>query len=155
MRSVLVFVVAMGVLPLLGVHEWTLPLPPHVSAGALFALSLCGMLSMAVALTMLLHIALVMTLASQGVNYILPGLTMVLSGLIVPLPLFPEWMQPFLEAQPFRGLADVPYRIYAGDIGGAQALRDIVQQLLWAGAFVLAGRAWLARAMRRVVIQGG
>jgi ABC-2 type transport system permease protein len=155
MRSVLVFVFAMGLLPLVGYHEWALPLPRDLSAGFLFTLSLGGAVAMAVALTMLLHISLITSLSGQGVNYVLPGIVMVLCGLIVPLPLFPDWMQPFLVAQPFRGLADVPYRIYSGDIGGAQALRDIAQQLVWAGVFVVAGRAWLSRAMRRVVIQGG
>ena len=44
------------------------------------------------------------------------GVVIVFSGLIIPLPLFPDWLQPLLYWQPFRGLADVPYRIYGGNI---------------------------------------
>ena len=38
------------------------------------------------------------------------------AGLIVPLPLFPDWLQPFLYWQPFRGMADVPFHVYSGHI---------------------------------------
>jgi ABC-2 type transport system permease protein len=155
MRGVLLVAFAMGLLPLLGLHEWALTPPPDLPAAALFVLSFAATLLMAVALTMLLHISLVTTLESQGVNYFLPPLVMVLCGLIVPLPLFPDWMQPFLQLQPFRGLADVPYRIYAGNLSGWQALRDIIQQVVWASTFVVLGRVWLTRAVRRVVVQGG
>jgi ABC-2 type transport system permease protein len=78
-----------------------------------------------------------------------------LSGMLVPLPLFPAWLQPLLSVQPFRGLADVPFRIYTGHIAPAAALLEIAQQLLWCAALIWLGRGLLARALRRVVIQGG
>ena len=33
----------------------------------------------------------------------------VLSGALVPLPLFPDWLQPALALQPFAGLVDIPF----------------------------------------------
>jgi len=75
--------------------------------------------------------------------------------LIVPLPLFPDWLQWFLEVQPFRGVADVPFRIYCGDIAPPAAVLDILQQVAWTLIIVAIGRWWLARSVHRVVVQGG
>jgi ABC-2 type transport system permease protein len=80
---------------------------------------------------------------------------MVLSGMIVPLPLYPDWLQPFLELQPFRGIVDVPYRIYVGDILPAMALADILQQFVWTAIIIAIGYVLLNKSMRRLVVQGG
>ena len=50
----------------------------------------------------------------------------VFAGMVIPLPLFPDWMQLFLRWQPFRGLVDVPFRIYSGNIPPAIALLEII-----------------------------
>ncbi len=39
-----------------------------------------------------------------------------LSGMVDPLPLFPEWAQVALRSLPFAGLVDLPFRIYTGHI---------------------------------------
>ena len=85
----------------------------------------------------------------------MPSITMVLSGMIVPLPLFPDFLQPFLNAQPFRGLVDVPFRIYSGNIDAAAAWPDIAQQFIWALIIIGIGKWLLTRSMHRVVVQGG
>ena len=110
---------------------------------------------LATAITMLMHISLVWTISGEGFNRMMPGLTAILSGMIVPLPLFPDWMQPFLNWQPFRGLCDVPYRIYTGNIGAADALPEIAQQLGWVVLIVAFGYWLLSVSTKRVVIQGG
>jgi ABC-2 type transport system permease protein len=110
---------------------------------------------LASALTMLMHVALIWTLSGEGLNRIMPSLVTVLSGNIVPLPLFPDWLQPFLNFQPFRGLVDVPFRIYVGDISVAAAFPDILQQVFWIVVIVLLGRWLLTRSMATMVVQGG
>ena len=80
-------------------------------------MSLTATVALASAITMLMHVALIWTLSGRGFNTVMTGLVIVFSGLTIPLPLFPDWLQPFLYWQPFRGLADVPYRIYSGNIG--------------------------------------
>jgi ABC-2 type transport system permease protein len=78
-----------------------------------------------------------------------------LSGALVPLPLLPEWIQPLAAALPFRGLLDTPFRLYLGHLPPAEALLAVAHQLAWTVALVLLGRWLLARALRRVVVQGG
>jgi ABC-2 type transport system permease protein len=85
----------------------------------------------------------------------MPGIVPVLSGLIVPLPLFPDWMQGFLYWQPLRGMADVPFRIYSGHIAPADAVFEIGLQWCWVAALVAFGIWLLGRARGRLVVQGG
>jgi ABC-2 type transport system permease protein len=142
-------------LPVVGLEEWALPPPASVLSGLLFVGSVVGVLFLSVAFTTILHIALMWTISGEGFNRIMPGLVTVLSGLIVPLPLFPDWLQPFLYWQPFRGMADVPYRIYSGHIPVEMALNEIGLQWLWFVVIVGFGYWLLSRARYRLVIQGG
>jgi ABC-2 type transport system permease protein len=150
----MVTVVGFG-LPIIGLQTWALPPPPSLEAAAAFALSLAATVLLASAITMILHVALIWTVSGRGFNAIMTGLVIVLSGMTVPLPLFPDWLQPFLYWQPFRGLADIPFRIYSGHIAAESAVFEIALQLAWALAIVLIGRAVLDYARTRVVVQGG
>jgi ABC-2 type transport system permease protein len=142
-------------LPLMGLGAWALPLPASGTAAALFGVSLVATLVLSTAITMVLQISLMWTLSGEGFNRIMPGVVPLMSGLVVPLPLFPDWLQPLLFWQPFRGLADVPFRIYSGHIPAADALLEISLQGLWCVIIVVFGMRLLARAGQRVVVQGG
>jgi ABC-2 type transport system permease protein len=155
LRCTPILVLAMAVFPFIGLERWALPLPPTPGAGALFLCSLFGLVLLSTAITMLLHVNLLHALTGLGANQIMPSLVFLLSGLTVPLPFYPDWLQPFLQLQPLRGLGDVPYRIYTGHIGLAAGVRDVLQQLAWSAALIALGRWLLARATRRIVVQGG
>ena len=125
LRAIPMVVFAMLVLPAFGLAEWALPVPSFPAlAGFLAAITAAALLSTSI--TVLAHISMLWTLSGEGVDRILPSFVTILSGMIVPLPLFPDWMQPFLSWQPFRGLCDVPYRIYSGNIPIAEAANEIV-----------------------------
>ncbi len=79
----------------------------------------------------------------------------ILSGLYLPLQLWPEGMQTFLYYQPFAGMLDLPVRLYVGAQPLARAGEIVLLQAFWTAVFVLAGRAWIGRSFRKLVIQGG
>lgn len=155
LRCIPMVIFAMLVLPLVGFEDWALQPPDGWSAFLIFSVSLVCALMLSCAITMLMHVFLVWTISGDGLNRIMPSLVIVFSGMVVPLPLFPDWMQPFLDLQPFRGLVDVPFRIYVGDIPVSEAWPDIINQVFWALAFVWAGKAILSRSIRELVVQGG
>ena len=154
LRAIPMVIFAMLLLPAFGLAEWALPAPSVTAlAGFLAAMAAAALLSTAI--TVLAHTSMLWTLSGEGVDRILPSFVTLLSGMIVPLPLFPDWMQPFLEWQPFRGLCDVPYRIYSGNIPMAEAANEIVFTLAWTAVIVCFGRYLLSRGVRRLVVQGG
>jgi ABC-2 type transport system permease protein len=89
------------------------------------------------------------------VSALIPTLVMVLSGMLVPLPFFPDWAQSLLDFLPFRGLVDVPFRLYVGHLPPSSCLPLFAHQLVWTLALVGLGRWILARGTRRLVVQGG
>ena len=155
LRMIPMVIVAAVVLPLVGLGEWALRPPPSVLSGVAFALSLVAMIALASAVTMLMHIALIWTLSGRGVNTVMTGVVIIGSGLVVPLPFFPQWAQGLLYWQPFRGLADTPFRIYSGHIDPQHAAFEIAVQMAWTVVIVGIGYALMMRARTRVVVQGG
>ena len=132
-----------------------LQLPAGWESGAWWVVSMLAALALSSAITVVLNCSLFWTVSGEGVVMIMPALVMLLSGQNLPLPLFPDWLQPFLNWQPFRGLLDVPARIYSGAIPPADAGMNIMSQWAWCGAFMLIGYFMMRRGSRRLVVQGG
>jgi ABC-2 type transport system permease protein len=132
-----------------------LELPPSWACAAAFVVSTASAFLLAAAIATLLNISLLWTISGEGITQIVPTLVVIFSGLIIPLPLFPDWAQPILNALPFRGLGDVPFRLYSGNLPPEQLWSLLAGQLAWTAALILLGRWLLARGARRLVVQGG
>lgn len=155
LRCIPMVIVSMLILPWLGFGDWALKPPPSLAYGICFAASFGLAILLSAAIQMLMHISLLWTISAQGIDRIAPGIILVLSGMIVPLPLFPEWLQPLLVLQPFRGLVDVPFRIYSGHMPLSLAMIEVLGQVIWLCALVGGSRLLLARGARKLVVQGG
>jgi ABC-2 type transport system permease protein len=129
--------------------------PQSFAVGCTFVASIGCSFLLSSALTTLLMLSLFWTLSGEGIVRILPNITILLSGLIVPLPLFPSWLQPFLEVQPIRGILDIPCRIYTGLIPLDQSLYYLMFQLSWAAIAIALGSYVSKRAIGKIQIQGG
>lgn len=132
-----------------------LGLPHSWSSALCYAVSVCAALLLSSALTVVLNSSLFWTISGDGVTLLMPVLMVSLSGLNIPLPFYPDWMQGFLQWQPFRGLLDVPSRIYSGAIPADRAPWEIAGQLAWTGVFLLLGSWMVRRGLNRLVVQGG
>ena len=94
-------------------------------------------------------------ISGDGVMQLLNPLMMLCCGCVLPLPFFPAWAQPILNALPFRGLVDLPYRIYMGHITPAQAWPQLALEVAWIIALISFGRWLLRRGTSKLVVQGG
>lgn len=144
-------------IPLFLVAGLFFDLPPPVSwaAGASFTFSLLFSALLSSAITTLVIVSLFWTLSGEGVQRLLPHIVILFSGMVVPLPLFPGWMQPFLDIQPFRCIIDIPSRLYTGVIPADESLFYLAFQGMWAFLFVAAGRILIKKAVNQFVVQGG
>lgn len=140
---------------LLGMSRWALSAPAGWAAGLLFAVSMVLVVALSASVTTLLDVLTVATLSDRGVNMLVGPLIIVFSGSLVPLPLFPDWMQRALELQPFAGLVDVPFRIYTGHLSASAAVGGLVRQAGWIVVLIVIGRWTMARVMARLQTQGG
>ena len=77
------------------------------------------------------------------------------SGFMMPLGLFPDWMQRLCYLTPFPHILNTVVDIYLNRIVGWDVLEALLLQTLWAAALVLAGQLLLGRGVRRLVILGG
>jgi ABC-2 type transport system permease protein len=143
------------VLPSLGFGRWGLGPPAGLAAVLLFIGSMALVVALASAFSTLLDVLVVMTLSERGVNILVAPLAIVFSGSLIPLPLLPEWLQPFMQYQPFAGLLDSPLRIYSGHLAGWSAVAALGRQAVWTVLLVALGRAMMRRAMARLQTQGG
>jgi ABC-2 type transport system permease protein len=77
------------------------------------------------------------------------------SGAFVPTFLFPPALAAVARWLPFEAMLQWPIEVFLGARTGVYLLTTLAGQAAWAVALALAARRVLARATRRVVIQGG
>ncbi len=147
LRAIPMFVVAM--------LFFGMRFPPSPASALAWVLTTFGALLLGCALSNLVTVSLLWTISGEGISRAAPSLVFLFSGMLVPLPFFPDWAQPIVNFLPFRGMVDVPFRLYTGNIPPSQAGASFAHQMAWTLAFVLVGRALLARGARRLVVQGG
>jgi ABC-2 type transport system permease protein len=155
LRSLPILVFAGLLLPFTPLAGWALQPPSSAAAFVGFALAMALGIALSAALTTLVHVSLLWTISGQGMAGLVPSLVLVFSGMLVPLPLFPDALQPLLVLLPFPALADVPYRLYIGHLAPRAALPALGAAAFWTLALIAAGRALLARGQRRMIVQGG
>jgi len=153
-RSAPTFLRAAPMVPL-ALLFFGMQLPASAAACLAFLVSLLAALLLSASITVAMNGTLFWTISGQGITMLTPAVIMVLSGQNIPLPLYPDWLQGFLDWQPFRGLLDVPARLYTGSIPPAHAPFEIGRQLVWVCFFVWLGDRLVKCGSRRLVVQGG
>jgi viologen exporter family transport system permease protein len=154
-RAIMMFVFAALIIPVIGLANWRLPMPPNLEAAAFFVLAMILAVLLSSATLMLINILIVVTVTDRGPGLLATQIVTLLSGILVPLPFFPGSMRSFLFFQPFAGLADIPFRIYSGNLTGALAMTGLAIMVCWIAAFIAAGHWLIDRVMARLQVQGG
>lgn len=144
-------------LPMLGLAALFFGLGPPASATAFLAWlgSTVAAVLLSGAIGTLILVSMLWTVSGRGLTVLLTTGGWALSGITLPIPLFPDWARPLLEALPFRGLMDTPFRLYMGHIPASEAPAHLLHQLTWIVLLALLGRTLLQRGTRRLVVQGG
>jgi ABC-2 type transport system permease protein len=154
-RSALMLSFAGVLLPLLGLSEWGWQPPADLTAMLGFTASILLALLLSTTMIMLINIVTLATLTDRGAMAMMVPLVITLSGNLLPLVLFPDWLQTALLMQPFAGVLDIPVRIYMGNLVGTGVLVGLGLQLFWIIVMIAVGRVAMSRALRRLEVQGG
>jgi ABC-2 type transport system permease protein len=95
------------------------------------------------------------TLEISAVQLIVTWLTDLLGGELIPLILFPAFLQQFIYALPFAAMFSTPLLIYVRQIPPARYLEVMGLQLAWIVVLGLVSTVMWRAGARRVVVQGG
>lgn len=108
-----------------------------------------------VSLVLFHHVLCLYTIDEKGVINMLMILADILSGLVLPIPFFPMFLQKISNLLPYRYITDFPFRLYISDISINSSLISLLVQIIWIIILVFAGYILTEKALKKVVIQGG
>ncbi len=136
-------------------YPFHITLPPDFFAGVLFLISMVLGFLVLISFSMLIYISAFYTLSPMGIRMLATSVIEFFAGAVIPLPFFPEALQPIMYALPFASMQSTPFMIYVGHISGMEIVKSMVLQVIWLVVLVIAGRLLMKRALKKVVVQGG
>jgi ABC-2 type transport system permease protein len=155
-RSAYTFL-ARGIPPLvLGAIVFELVVPTSPAQWMAFLVSVALASGIGFALRFCSNLSAFWLLDNRGADQLLTLVLMFFGGLLVPLVLYPPWLEAVARALPFAAMVQLPAEIFLGRYDGpAELAGALAVQVAWLAVLVGAGRLILAAATRKVVIQGG
>ena len=120
-----------------------------------FLLAMLLSLALVSSFCMLIYIVVIHTISPLGIKMIMSSLVDFMSGAVIPLVFFPEWMQDFLKFSPFTYMQNIPLRIFSGNIQGTQIIFSLFMQMIWLFIMLSGGKLFMDRVLRKLVLFGG
>lgn len=77
------------------------------------------------------------------------------AGALIPMWFMPVWLQQLLGFLPFQAQMFIPLTIWFGTISGGRIAADLAIQVGWVLVLAVIARLIWARAIHKVVVQGG
>jgi ABC-2 type transport system permease protein len=129
--------------------------PASAAHLAVFLVSLAGSVLLVAAMNFIVGACAVRLTSILGLLRAKFWMQDLLSGVLVPLTLFPPPLRAISRLLPFEHIGFTPLMIYLGKIGWAEIGQTLVVEALWIVALFLFG-AWFWGVMsRRITIHGG
>jgi ABC-2 type transport system permease protein len=140
---------------LVGALIFDLTGPSNVVAALAFAASVAFAIGISFAYYLLYNLPAFWLLHFRGPALIAIFASLVLSGMVIPVRFFPDWLSAIAHATPFPSLVQTPIDIFVGETTGAEIVTALGVQAAWLVGLLFACRAVLAAGTRRLVVQGG
>ena len=134
-------------------EPFRLSLPTSPFQFLMFAVSITLTLCLVTAYQLIDATSIFYTMSRYNVIFVIAG--DFFAGNYIPLPFFPESIRKIVELSPFGAMANMPLRIYSGNISGMDAIYGICLQIFWLTILLLMGKGLMRKALLRVVTQGG
>ena len=138
-----------------GLVFWDLQLPTSISSALLFLCSLSLSYILMFEFNFLLGLISFFTFRLVGIQHAYHGIVTLLSGMVVPIWLFPNFIRPIVEVLPFSGLFNIPISIYIGKLSYMNILFNLIHQLFYTLTLSIAIFIFWRKTYRNIVIQGG
>lgn len=129
--------------------------PPGLLFFAAFLLSLCGSVLLVSSINFIIGSCAIELLSIQGLLRFKFWMQELLSGLLVPLALFPAPLRAISRWLPFEHIGYTPMMIYLGKLSWAETARTLGLEGFWIAFLLLFGNWFWNRLSRRITIHGG
>ena len=103
----------------------------------------------------LLNLSAFWTTDARGLGGIALSAMMFLGGFVLPVRMFPDWLQAIVLVLPFAAMVQIPADLFVERISGTAALSALGLQAFWAVVMIACAQLVTTQATRRVVVQGG
>ncbi len=98
------------------------------------------------------------TESTWGVNIVKETIVLLLSGAMIPLAFFPDWLRSVVEWLPFRAVYDIPLSILLeknNTIDFMTMLMNLGIQAAWCVVLAFFGNLFWHRAVKKITVNGG
>ena len=136
-------------------YPYGLNLPNNFLTFIVFLFTLVISTLLMTSIVTLYHVIAMFTLDDKGITAIILAVADILSGVVVPIPFFPKFLQVISSYLPFQYVSDLPFRIYISHIPLNEAWSGIVVQIVWIIIITIIGTLLSKIALKKAVIQGG
>jgi ABC-2 type transport system permease protein len=140
---------------LLGMLVFDLRLPHSPITWIAFVVSMTLAVCVSFAMRFMMNLSAFWLMDYRGIGALAQAVWTFFSGFVVPVAFFPGALQTVARALPFAAMMETPVEIFLQKQQGAALAGALAFQAVWAVALLALGRALLAAATRKVVIQGG
>ncbi len=145
-----------GIPPLLvGAAVTGLALPASPLSYLLGAVSLLLAITVAFLADMMVNLAAFWLLETRGLTVVYTVVMNLLSGFLIPILWFPDWLLAIARATPFPSMVQTPIDTLSGRVPPLEALPLLAAQLGWAALLAVAAGAMLHAGVRSLEVQGG
>jgi len=129
--------------------------PPSLAHAAAFLLSLSGSVILVASINFIVGSCAISLTSIQGLLRFKFWMQELLSGLLVPLTLFPAPLRLISSLLPFEHIGYTPMMIYLGRMTWAETGRILLLELFWIAALLWFGNWFWNRLSRKITIHGG
>ena len=103
----------------------------------------------------LLNLTAFWTPNARGITRFGYAISWFLSGFLMPLRLFPEWVQTVANWTPFPHMLNTVVEVYLGIIEGEALWQALFMQIVWVVVLFIVAQLVFQKGVRRLVILGG
>ena len=129
--------------------------PKHPGTWLVFIVSVALAIIVSFPIRAMVNLFAMWFLDSRGMAAIVSTPWIFLSGLAIPLAVFPPWLRVFARLTPFAATFDAPGQIFLEQLSGRDIVATLGLQIGWAAVLFVSANRVLNRGTRKLVIQGG
>ena len=153
-RAVPIITINVVLFPLLGLESYSIVVS-SVSAFLLFLFSMIASYFVSTLITVFIYAITLHTVNASNFIGLLNSMAFFLSGTLLPLSYFPEFMQNLLMVQPFKSVIDTPAMILSGQYTFVESFLFISLQIAWIIVLFCLCSLLFRKGMKKIMILGG